>query len=189
MGRRGHRWHEVRLLPHVRDVLSHGRHREVRRRRRHPGRDPHSGRLREVRQLPGRVPLRCHHTARRRARKLAYRRQPPPLRHDAPSCEPYRQPPPDPRHLSSRLQRRHLRAEGEPQRSLAILRRMSASCPGVDGASCGKSQTSPQSRRGRISRLPEPPPWQPRGLDLLQPLAPLSSSRRRGRFMPRANAG
>ena len=79
------------------------------------GVDPHSGRLREVRQLPGRVPRRCHHTARRRARKLAYRRQPPPLRHDAPSCEPYRQPPPDPRHLPSRLQRRHLRAVGEPQ--------------------------------------------------------------------------
>ena len=37
------------------------------------------------------------------------------------------------------------------------------------GSSCGELQTSPQSRRGRISRLPRHPPRQPRDLDLPQP--------------------
>ncbi len=67
-------------------------------------------------QLWGRVPGRRHHAARCRACKLAHRRQPPPLRHDAAPREPYRQPTPDPRHLPPRLQRRHLRTV-EPHRS------------------------------------------------------------------------
>ena len=116
--------------------------------------------------------------------------------------EPYRQPPPDPRHLPSRFQRRHLRTVGEPQRSprpsaqgagepLTSRPSMASRRSPHGGDGIVVRRTSDFSAKQERPHLPTAPALAPAATrpQSAQPPAPLSSSRRRGRFMPRANAG